>query len=244
MKFNERLKMLRKEHNLTQVELAEKLYVSRSLIARWEFGDVYPTIDNLNKISTYFDISINELLCEEEKTEIIVHQANLEKKIKNGLRISMNSINFIISLFLLFIFFPLSHIWGYSHQIIVSTDPLLKITITEQSLFTVLNDSFYSNELKTSYVFIIIIEIVSIVVSLSSLVVSCIIKKLNLNRILSLISCSINVILTLLIFLNFISKMPLNIISGFFLFLSIILVIVNVIFIFYSKVKLLGEKNE
>ncbi len=89
MKFNEKLKSLRKDHNITQVELAEKLYVSRSLVARWEFGDVYPTIDNLTKISSYFDIPIGELLCEDEKTEIIVHQANLEIKTKKVLRISL-----------------------------------------------------------------------------------------------------------------------------------------------------------
>lgn len=87
MRFNEKLKKIRKEQNLTQIELADKLFVSRSLVARWEYGDVYPTLDNLNKISSFFNISISELLCENEKTEIIVHHADLERKIKVGLRI-------------------------------------------------------------------------------------------------------------------------------------------------------------
>ncbi len=100
MKFNAKLKLLRKDHNLTQVELAEKLYVSRSLVARWEFGDIYPTIDNLNKISSYFNIPIGELLCEDEKTEIIVRQANLERKIKKVLRISLLTLVIVYSIVL------------------------------------------------------------------------------------------------------------------------------------------------
>ena len=98
MKFSEKLKSLRKEHNLTQVELAESLYVSRSLVARWEYGDVYPTIENLNKISSYFDIPIGNLLCEDEKTEIIVHQVNLERKIKKILRISLLTLIIVYSI--------------------------------------------------------------------------------------------------------------------------------------------------
>ncbi len=98
MKFNEKLKALRKKHDLTQVELADRLYVSRSLVARWEYGDVYPTIDNLNKISSYFDIPIGDLLCDDEKTEILVRQVNLESKIKKVLRISLLTLIIVYSI--------------------------------------------------------------------------------------------------------------------------------------------------
>ncbi len=231
MKFNERLKALRKTHNLTQVELAKRLYVSRSLVARWEYGDIYPTIANLNKISDFFNIPMSDILSEDEKTEIIVRQANLEKKIKNGLRITMNFVNFALSLLILSIFFPLLPIWGYTHEIITSTEPLLKITITEQDLFRVLNDTFYNTGLKTAYVFIMILEIISLIISLFSLVVSFLRKKQKLSCFIFMISCSINIILSLLIFSSFIAKRPLNIIGGFFLFLLVLLAIISSIFI-------------
>ena len=231
MKFNERLKALRKEHNLTQVELAKRLYVSRSLVARWEYGDIYPTIANLNKISDFFNIPMSDILSEDEKTEIIVRQANLEKKIKNGLRITMNFVNFTLSLLILSIFFPLLPIWGYTHEIITSTEPLLKITITAQDLFRVLNDTFYNTELKTAYVFIMILEIISLIISLFSLVVSFLRKKQKLSCFIFMISCSINIILSLLIFSSFIAEMPLNIVGVFFLFLSVLLTILSFIFI-------------
>ena len=98
MKFNEKLKALRKEHDLTQVELADRLYVSRSLVARWEYGDIYPTIDNLNKISDFFNVPMSDLLNEDEKTEIIVHQVNLERKIRKVLRISLLTLIIVYSI--------------------------------------------------------------------------------------------------------------------------------------------------
>ena len=47
MLFNEKLKLLRKENNLTQEDLSEKLNVSRQAITKWESGDGIPDIDNL-----------------------------------------------------------------------------------------------------------------------------------------------------------------------------------------------------
>ena len=47
MEFNEKLQKLRTNENLTQEELAEKLYVSRAAISKWESGRGYPSIDSL-----------------------------------------------------------------------------------------------------------------------------------------------------------------------------------------------------
>lgn len=66
MEFNEKLQKLRTSQNLTQEELAEKLYVSRAAISKWESGRGYPSIDSLKMISKYFHVTIDELICGEE----------------------------------------------------------------------------------------------------------------------------------------------------------------------------------
>ena len=57
MEFNEKLQELRKKNNLTQEELAEKLYVSRTAISKWESGRGYPGIESLKAISKFFSVS-------------------------------------------------------------------------------------------------------------------------------------------------------------------------------------------
>ena len=62
MEFNEKLQKLRTDQNLTQEELAEKLYVSRTAISKWESGRGYPSIDSLKAISEFFHVTIDELI--------------------------------------------------------------------------------------------------------------------------------------------------------------------------------------
>lgn len=57
---------LRKEKNLSQKELAEKLNVTDKAISRWETGKGYPDIESLENLSEFFEISINELLAGEK----------------------------------------------------------------------------------------------------------------------------------------------------------------------------------
>lgn len=66
MEFNEKLQMLRKQNNLTQEQLANKLFVSRTAISKWESGKGYPNINSLKAISNLFSVSIDELLSSEE----------------------------------------------------------------------------------------------------------------------------------------------------------------------------------
>ena len=60
MEFNEKLQGLRKNKGLTQEELAEALYVSRTAISKWESGRGYPSIDSLKDISKFFSVSIDD----------------------------------------------------------------------------------------------------------------------------------------------------------------------------------------
>ena len=66
MEFNEKLQELRKSKGLTQEELAQELFVSRTAISKWESGRGYPNIDSLKEISRFFGVSIDALICPDE----------------------------------------------------------------------------------------------------------------------------------------------------------------------------------
>ncbi len=76
MKFSERLKDFRKQNNITQQELADKLFVSRSAIAKWEQDRGLPSEDILQKISELIGIPIEELIPEKELRAITIENNN------------------------------------------------------------------------------------------------------------------------------------------------------------------------
>ena len=62
MEFHKKLQELRKQKEITQEELAQYLYVSRTAVSKWESGRGYPNIDSLKAIAAFFNLSIDELL--------------------------------------------------------------------------------------------------------------------------------------------------------------------------------------
>lgn len=70
MEFCEKLQELRKSRTMTQEELAEALFVSRTAISKWESGRGYPSIDSLKEISRYFGVTIDELICADEMISV------------------------------------------------------------------------------------------------------------------------------------------------------------------------------
>lgn len=66
MEFHEKLQELRRRRGLTQEELAERLYVSRTAVSKWESGRGYPSIDSLKAIARLFSVTVDELLSSEE----------------------------------------------------------------------------------------------------------------------------------------------------------------------------------
>ena len=70
MEFGEKLQELRKNRTMTQEELAEALFVSRTAISKWESGRGYPSIDSLKEISRYFGVTIDELICADEMVSV------------------------------------------------------------------------------------------------------------------------------------------------------------------------------
>ena len=93
MEFHEKLQELRKKRGLTQEELAEALYVSRTAISKWESGRGYPSIDSLKEISNFFSISIDDLLSSEKLLSIA------EKENKSTIRSMCDSLFGMIDVF-------------------------------------------------------------------------------------------------------------------------------------------------
>ena len=81
MEFNEKLQKLRKDRGLTQEELAEALFVSRTAISKWESGRGYPSIDSLKEISKFFSVTIDDLLSTERLLSIAEREnkSNIQK---------------------------------------------------------------------------------------------------------------------------------------------------------------------
>ena len=102
MEFGEKIQKLRNQNKLTQEQLAEKLYVSRTAVSKWESGKGYPNIDSLKDIAKLFNKTIDELLSSEEIIDIAKKENTSNIKRTNNLIYGLLD---IISI--LFIFLPL-----------------------------------------------------------------------------------------------------------------------------------------
>lgn len=78
----DKLSSLRKARGLTQEELALELFISRSMIAKYETGKAYPTNEILQKLSDYFNISVDELVQKEELID--EHSKTLENNMSRN----------------------------------------------------------------------------------------------------------------------------------------------------------------
>jgi transcriptional regulator with XRE-family HTH domain len=80
MEFSEKMQQLRKENSMTQEQLAEELFVSRTAISKWESGKGYPNIESLKSISKLFSISIDDLLSSDELISLAVDENRTNMK--------------------------------------------------------------------------------------------------------------------------------------------------------------------
>lgn len=81
MELQMKLASLRKQKGLTQLDLAEKLNVSRQAISRWEVGDAVPSTDNLKILSELYGVSVDFLLNDEmEDCQRREHREPIEQK--------------------------------------------------------------------------------------------------------------------------------------------------------------------
>lgn len=82
MNFSSRLKALRKSQKITQESLAKIIGVERSSVGKYEANNVIPSIDVLNRIADYFNVSVDYLLGRETNDIYTAIGAMPVKKIK------------------------------------------------------------------------------------------------------------------------------------------------------------------
>lgn len=102
MEFNEKLQELRKQKNMTQDELAEHLYVSRTAISKWESGRGYPSIESLKAIAKFFSVTIDDLLSSNEALEIAEKENKQKQTQLRDLIFGLIDVSFLLLLFLPF----------------------------------------------------------------------------------------------------------------------------------------------
>ena len=169
MEFGEKIQKLRNQNKWTQEQLAEKLYVSRTAISKWESGKGYPNIDSLKDIAKLFNKTIDELLSSEEIIDIAKKENTSNIKRTNNLIYGLLD---IISV--LFIFLPL-----YAQK-------------TESFVYSVslISTNDISNIIKISY--IVILSILSLI-GIAELIMNFIDNK-KIQRIVNVNSLIVEII--------------------------------------------------
>ena len=134
MEFAEKLKTLRKDADLTQQEVADKLYISRSLYAKYESGIAVPNKDTLQKIALLFNVDVNDLVSYEETTFMAVEEHNTREKLKN---ITLVTSLVICAVFIIFYFIPVFQVYSYKYPAPAGQQPEKIMTL--MSSFSLLN---------------------------------------------------------------------------------------------------------
>lgn len=82
MLFGERLQQTRKDHRITQQDVAASLNVSRQTISSWETGKSYPDIDSLIRLSDFYNMSLDTMLKEDEGMKNYLKKQDVMAEIK------------------------------------------------------------------------------------------------------------------------------------------------------------------
>ncbi len=91
MRFSENLKQIRKEHHLSQEELAELLDVSRQAVSKWEQDQGYPEVEKLLLLSRKLNVSLDALM----STEIVRSSGSADENITGSIVITSPNENVI-----------------------------------------------------------------------------------------------------------------------------------------------------
>lgn len=79
MNLGDKILELRKNNNLSQEQLAEKMNVARQTISKWELGETAPDIKQANELSKIFNVTLDELVGNDKKDILVEKVSNTEK---------------------------------------------------------------------------------------------------------------------------------------------------------------------
>lgn len=110
VEFGEKIKQLREEKGMTQQTMAEKLYVTRQAVSRWECGARYPDLLTAKKIAQILEVTIDELVSGEEVERDIKKEPILATSVENTIQTVLYTIAVIayllMCIFCVHSFFP------------------------------------------------------------------------------------------------------------------------------------------
>ncbi len=192
MEFSEKLKDLRKNKGITQEELAKKIFVSRSVIAKYENGLSMPTKENAEKIAVFFGVKLNYLIDEEEQIKMTLTEIKIRKTISYIISIIGIIINsFYLIICLIPIFSKLVYIYPIPEG---ANKPLIKYEHNSIISATLINN----NPLG---IIVLILNIIDLILIINFLITT---KHKKISLILEFLSIVILIINIFLIILAFI----------------------------------------
>ena len=89
MKFGEQIKSQRQKLNMTQAQVAKKLFVTRQTVSNWEKGKSYPDLNMLVNISDAYQVSIDSLLKEDQQLKEYLLKKEVERNYESTSNVSL-----------------------------------------------------------------------------------------------------------------------------------------------------------
>ena len=169
MEFNEKLQSLRKQKGITQEELADTLFVSRTAVSKWESGRGYPNIESLKAIAKLFSVTIDELLSSDELLNIAEADTKQKEKHIRDLVFGLLDVSVLMLLFLPF----------FAQKTAGIIQEVSLLHLTEISLY-----------LKSAYIVFVVLTAVLGVLTLAFQNLNktfCVVNKSNISLILNLL---------------------------------------------------------
>lgn len=136
MEIGNRILELRKQNNLSQEQLAEKMGVARQTISKWELGETSPDLEQSKQISKIFNVSLDDLTNNDIKNILINKSSHTEKMINT----IMSILKIILLIVIIIVIILVANIYFRDYFSVKSVD-------TMQSIKCNINGNKYSYEI-------------------------------------------------------------------------------------------------